>query len=182
GEPVGSAAGMSLATADVPLEAIPLALLAGLAGFALGHYLRFPAKQLTGPMAVAAGLTLWGVFSVDVPQWLINMAQVVVGTALGMRFKGLKPAMVLQGIWLTLISVCGMLVLSALFAVTLMEALQQPFDVMLISFAPGGVTEMSLVALSLAANPALVTLHHVLRILITVVGLAISARWFRTSL
>ncbi|MEM8775955.1 MAG: AbrB family transcriptional regulator, partial [Pseudomonadota bacterium] len=47
GEPVGSAAGMSLATADVPLEAIPLALLAGLAGFALGHYLRFPAKQLT---------------------------------------------------------------------------------------------------------------------------------------
>jgi uncharacterized membrane protein AbrB (regulator of aidB expression) len=39
---------------------------------------------------------------------------------------------------------------------------------MFISFAPGGVTEMSLIALSLAASPALVSLHHILRILMTV--------------
>ena len=45
------------------------------------------------------------------------------------------------------------------------------FDVMLISFAPGGVTEMALVALSLQASPAFVTLHHIVRILITVIAL-----------
>ncbi len=32
----------------------------------------------------------------------------------------------------------------------------------------GGMVEMSLVDLSLAANPGLVTLHHLLRILFTV--------------
>ncbi|MEL6410008.1 MAG: AbrB family transcriptional regulator [Pseudomonadota bacterium] len=181
GTPVGSSAGMTLAASDVPLWSVPVTLSAGLVGFALGHLLRFPAKQLTGPMAVAAALTLSGLLSIDIPQWLINVAQVVVGTALGMRFKGLNPSILLEGIWLNLIAVGGMLLLSGLFAFALMSTMEQPFDVMLISFAPGGVTEMSLVALSLAANPALVTLHHVFRILITVVGLAISARWFRQS-
>ena len=46
-----------------------------------------------------------------------------------------------------------------------------PFDVLLISFAPGGLIEMSLIALSLNANPALVSLHHMYRILLTVFGL-----------
>ena len=36
------------------------------------------------------------------------------------------------------------------------------------TLAPGGVTEMALVALSLSANPAFVTLHHIYRILLTV--------------
>ena len=40
------------------------------------------------------------------------------------------------------------------------------------SFAPGGVTEMSLIALSLSANPAVVTLHHLYRIILTVLGLS----------
>ncbi|HKK85326.1 MAG TPA: AbrB family transcriptional regulator, partial [Roseovarius sp.] len=53
---------------------------------------------------------------------------------------------------------------------------------MLISFAPGGVTEMALVALSLQANPALVTLHHIWRILITVLGLSLTRRWLRRFL
>ncbi len=75
-----------------------------------------------------------------------------------------------------------MLILAALFAEILYVAVGEPFDVMLISFAPGGVTEMALIALSLQANPALVTLHHIWRILITVIGLGLSARWLRRRL
>jgi len=38
------------------------------------------------------------------------------------------------------------------------------------------VTEMALVALSLQANPAFVTLHHIYRILLTVVALGVITR------
>jgi len=41
--------------------------------------------------------------------------------------------------------------------------------VLFIIFAPGGVIEMGLIALSLNANPFFVTLHHLLRIAATVV-------------
>ncbi|HAL75847.1 MAG TPA: aminopeptidase, partial [Rhodobacteraceae bacterium] len=44
-----------------------------------------------------------------------------------------------------------------------------PFDVLLISLSPGGVTEMSLIALSLQTSPALITVHHMFRITATVI-------------
>ena len=72
-----------------------------------------------------------------------------------------------------------MLVVAAGFAWFLVPIAGEDFDTMLISFAPGGVTEMALVALSLQANPAFVTLHHILRILITVIALSLSARFLR---
>ena len=51
-----------------------------------------------------------------------------------------------------------------------------PFDTLLISFAPGGVTEMALIALSLQANPALVTAHHIYRIILTVIEMSVIQR------
>ena len=182
GAPVGSAGGMTLARAAVPWSDLPVIGLAALAGSLGGRALRLPAWQLTGPMAVAAGLSLTGLFPIDMPQWLINEAQIVLGCALGMRFTGLSRRLILRGAGLSLVSVAGMLALAAGFAALLRPLTGEAFDVLLISFAPGGVTEMALVALSLQANPAFVTLHHVFRILLTVLGLIASARWLRRTL
>lgn len=182
GAPVGSAAGMSLAGAQVPLSRLPTIALAVGAGIVLGRLLRFPARQLTGTMAVGAFLSLTGWIEMDIPQWLVNLAQVVVGAALGMRFKGSTSGLIAKGALLALLSVGGMLTVAAVIAWFLAPITGETFEVMLISFAPGGVTEMALVALSLPANPALVTLYHILRILITVLGLSLSARWFKARL
>lgn len=181
GAPVGSAAGVTMARDIVPWLMLPELCLAGAAGFVLGRLLRLPAWQLIGPMAVAAILSLTGLAPLSVPQWLVDAAQIVVGTALGLRFTGLGRGLILRGVGLALISVGGMLGLAAGMAWALMGVHDETFDVLLISFAPGGVTEMALIALSLHANPALVTLHHVYRIMITVVMLIVTRRIFRHS-
>lgn len=182
GAPLGSAAGMSMADAQVPLSRLPLIALAVAAGIVLGRLCRLPARQLTGPMAVGAALSLTGLVQMDIPQWLVNLAQVVVGAALGTRFRGSTGGKLVKGAALALLSVGGMLCLAAAMATLLAPVTGEPFDVLLISFAPGGVTEMALVALSLPANPALVTLYHIIRILITVLGLGLSARWLKRRL
>lgn len=179
GTPVGSAAGLSLAARTVPWADLPVIVLTGIAGYGIGRVLRMPAAQLTGPMAAAAAVSLSGLAPMGVPQWMVNEAQIVLGTALGMRFVGISPAMILRGAWMSVLSVGGMLVLAGIGALALRPVIGQDFDVLLISFAPGGVTEMALVALSLSANPAFVTLHHIFRILITVVALGLSAKWLR---
>lgn len=182
GAPIGSAGGMTLAQTDVPWSDLPLILLACGGGIILGRVMRLPARQLTGPLAVAALLSVTGVMSLEIPQWLVNIAQIVVGTALGMRFAGVNHSLILNCAWLSLISVGTMLIMSAVFAATLHNITGEAFDVLLISFAPGGVTEMALVAPSLEASPAFVTLHHIWRILVTVLGLGISTRWLRHRL
>ena len=72
-----------------------------------------------------------------------------------------------------------MLALGLICARILQPVTGLELDVLLISFAPGGVTEMALVALSLHANPAIVTMHHIFRIILTVVEMTLAARWLK---
>ncbi|WP_425100640.1 AbrB family transcriptional regulator [Tropicibacter sp. S64] len=174
GHPVGSAAGLSLGAATgTPLGWGELALIVatGLAGLGIASVIHLPAGQLTGPILLAASLTVSGLLDVHVPFWMICTAQVVIGVSLGLRFNGMSARLLRNCAGLSLLSVLYMLALGAGFATALHYATELPFLHLFVSYAPGGVTEMSLVALSLAANPTFVSLHHIVRILMTVLEL-----------
>ena len=176
GAPVGSAGGMTLARADVDLTQLPVVVAVGLLGLGIGKWLHLPAGQLTGPLFVAAAVSLSGLVPLDMPQWLINEAQIVIGASLGMRFGGLKGRALMKGIWLGLASVAFMMLVALALVALVHRMTGAPFDTLLISFAPGGVTEMALIALSLQANPALVTAHHIYRIILTVIEMSVIQR------
>lgn len=178
GHPVGSAAGDmgQINGGAVTVPELGLVALAGAAGLGLARLVRLPAGHLTGPLLLTAGLSLSGVVTLHVPFWLIALAQVVVGASLGLRFKGVSAALLRRSAGLTLVSVSFMLALGMGLSLALVQLTDIPFLHLFISFAPGGVTEMSIIALSLAANPALVSLHHVLRILLTVVELTLVSK------
>ncbi|WP_230802273.1 AbrB family transcriptional regulator [Seohaeicola saemankumensis] len=176
GAPVGSAGGMTLARADVDLSQLPVVVAVGALGLAVGRWLRLPAGQLTGPLFVAGAVSLSGLVPLDMPQWLINDAQIVIGAGLGMRFGGLKGRALLRGLGLGLASVGFMMTLAVPLVLLVQRITGAAFDTLLVSFAPGGVTEMALIALSLQANPALVTAHHIYRIILTVIGMSVIAR------
>ncbi|WP_163849492.1 AbrB family transcriptional regulator [Pseudooceanicola aestuarii] len=176
GAPIGSGAGISLARADAGITHLPEVALLGLLGLGLGHVLRLPAGQLLGPMLLGGAANLSGLAVVEIPQWLISMAQLIIGASLGLRFAGVNFAMLLRAVGLGVLSVAGMLLIGGGLALAIAPLAGEHFDVLLISFAPGGVTEMALVALSLNANPAFVTIHHLYRIILTVVMLVWAAR------
>ena len=181
GHPVGSAAGVVAGgpPANVEISELLLVAVAGGVGLGLARLIRLPAGQLTGPLLLVGGLTLAGFIELHVPFWLIAAAQIVVGTSLGLRFTGVTMKMLKRSAGLAVLSVGYMLALGAAIAWGMQQLTGLPFLVLLISFAPGGVTEMSIIALSLAASPALVSLFHVLRILMTVVELTVLSRVLR---
>ncbi|TNF18606.1 MAG: AbrB family transcriptional regulator [Rhodobacteraceae bacterium] len=178
GQPVGSAAGVVPGgpPASVELAELALVIVAGGVGLALARLARLPAGQLTGPLLLVGGLTLAGFVDLHVPFWLIAAAQVVVGASLGLRFRGITAGLLQRSVGLALVSVGYMLILGATIAWGLAQVTGLPFLVLLISFAPGGVTEMSIIALGLATSPALVSLFHVMRILLTVLELMLLSR------
>ncbi len=181
GEPVGSAAGLSAAAPDDPVSPLTLVLicLAAAAGLALARLVNLPAGQLSGPLLLVAGFSVTGVIDWHLPVWLIATAQLVIGVSLGMRFKGANLALLRRCLWLAVISVAYMMALGSALSLLLYRVTGIEWLHLLISFAPGGVAEMSIVALSLAANPAMVSLHHVARILMTVVEMGVVSRLLR---
>jgi len=175
GYPVGSAGGLSFNTVPVTWSMYPQAAVILALGLFAGRALSLPAWQLTGPLIVSAGFSLMGQ-PLALPNWLILLAQLVVGASLGMRFAGLDMPTLRRCLWLSLLSLTLMFAIGAALAALLVGPTDQSFKTLFITFAPGGVNEMALIALSLQANPAFVTLHHIFRIMLTVLLLGFIAK------
>jgi uncharacterized protein len=168
GETVGSAAGQTLEKAPEELADTALFLILAVAGALIGPWLKLPAGPLIGPMIVTAVFQATTAIEVNGPASLMNLAQLVVGSGLGANFARSTPRRLLAAFGLGAVSVGLTLALASMFAVLLEKVVPISFQALLISFAPGGVTEMSLVALSLGVAPILVTTHHLFRIILTV--------------
>lgn len=171
GAPVGSAAGVMLDNSGLSLSIQDILLLgfSALAGAYLGQLLRLPAAIMVGPFLFSAVLHASGITEGQIPATLVMAAQLVVGTSLGMQFAGPTKADLVRGIGLSLVTLSITLTLA--FGAALLTAflgMAAPI-VGFIAFAPGGLVEMGLIAISLHADPVFVAAHHVLRI-----GLAVT--------
>ncbi|MEM9605182.1 MAG: AbrB family transcriptional regulator [Pseudomonadota bacterium] len=180
GEAVGSLAGETLATSDY--DATDVAVIVGIAmvGLMIGQQTKLPVSHMLGPLLLALLLSVGGFIDVNIPPWLGHAAQYMVGTALGAQFSGISRRQLARGLRMGLLSGVYMLVLAGSFAYVLAANVPADFGAMFISFAAGGLAEMSLIALSLNFNPIVVALHHLVRILLTVyIGRFLSIRVFK---
>ena len=133
-------------------------------GLVLGKLIRLPAYRIVGPMLLSSAVHLAG-WTATAPPWeVVAIAQVVVGSAVGSRFSGVPLARVLKTIGVSLGSTGLMLVTTVLFALALSRFTGIDFEPVVLAFSPGGLAEMSLIALSLGIETAFVAAHHVLRI------------------
>ena len=164
-----SPGGAGVAFAAIPAFDLAVLALSGVVGFILARALKLPAAALIGPMLVSAAAHLAGVTASRPPRELIIVAQVVVGTGIGCRFAGVPVARVLRAIAAAAGSTAIMLGVGVGFAVALNAMLGLPVAALVLAFAPGGLAEMSLIALALGVDPAFVSTHHVVRIFLVVV-------------
>ncbi|MBM9595921.1 AbrB family transcriptional regulator [Roseitranquillus sediminis] len=169
GHAVGSSAGVEMGNgAALALLDWAVLALAGIIGYFVGQWLRFPAAFLTGPILISAIFHLVGLVEGAPPSWLIQIVQLVVGVSLGTRFAGSAPAAVLRAARLAGTNVALVLALAAVAALVLPRLTGEPWQAVVLAFAPGGVAEMSLVALSLDIAVLYVTAHHLLRIVLSI--------------
>ena len=180
GDAVGSLGGQTLATSDYDFMDIALLLAIALAGLFVGQLTKLPVSHMLGPLLLALTLSVSGVVEINIPPWLGHAAQYTVGTALGAQFSGVSQRLLVRGLGMGLLAGVYMLSLAAAFALILVQFVPADFGAMFISFAAGGLAEMSLIALSLNFNPVVVALHHLGRILLTVyIGSFLSRRVFK---
>ncbi|MFJ1311515.1 AbrB family transcriptional regulator [Agrobacterium sp. P15N1-A] len=167
----------------VPLSSVELPdllwFLAAMAiGVAAGTLLRFPARYLMGPMAVSAALHYFGVTDFQLPSVILGAAQVVIGATVGCRFVKTPPNLIVRVIGLSIGSTALLLCISLAFAFLIALWTGDRFIGLVLAYSPGGVAEMSLIALSLGIEVPFVVLHHLVRVFLVVAG---SAAVFKLS-
>lgn len=182
GNAVGSLAGETLATAQYDWTDVALVFGIALTGLTVGRLTRLPVSHMLGPLLLALTLSVTGVVTIDIPPWLSHLAQYMVGAALGAQFSGVSRRLLTRGLGMGLLAGTYMLGLAGIFASILVNLVPADFGAMFVSFAAGGLAEMSLIALSLNFNPVVVALHHLARILMTIwFGAFIFKRFFKAE-
>ena len=181
GHAVGSASGLSLSNSRDPLTAWDVLVLTGLAiaGFFIAKWLRLPAGVLSGPLLLSGLAHATGFTHAAPPFWAVLVTQWVMGTSLGVRLSGFTRGQAGKALLLSSVNVALMLLVAAGFGWLLAERVGQPISAVVLAFAPGGVSEMSLVALSLHLSAVFVTMHHLARILLAVTTARLGIRLVR---
>lgn len=168
----------------VPMEALIwrdwLVLgLAAVAGSVIGQKLRLPAEQLLGPMILSGLAHATSLVTVPPPTLLVIAAQVVIGTTLGCRFVGMHLRAIGRDLVLAVLSSSSMIAVAVAFAWAVHGLTGLPMEQAFLAYSPGGLAEMSLLALALHQDVAYVAVTHVVRI-VMVIALAMPAfRWLR---
>ncbi len=164
----GASAGVASVESSAPTPELGWDLLLLLAGVLacvwVAVRLRLPAPQVMGSMLASAGLHLSGWVVTPLPDVALDATLVVLGSSIGARFSGVTIAEVLRLLAQTLLAVGALLAASLAGAAVYHYWLQLDFWAALLAFAPGGVAEMSAIALALDIDPAFVAFHHLFRI------------------
>jgi len=144
----------------------------GLAGCFIGHTLNLPAKYLLGPMLVSAAVHLAGWSDFKPSFEIVNAAQLILGVVIGCRFAGAAPRTVGHIILLSLGSTAILLFWTAACAALVSWLTGFRTTTLILAYSPGGLAEMSLIALAVHAEVAFVAAHHIIRIFIVMAAAA----------
>ncbi|GAC1603022.1 MAG: AbrB family transcriptional regulator [Ramlibacter sp.] len=136
-----------------------------------------PNPWFLGALLVSIGMTVAGIELSALPQWMTNLAQLVIGVSLGVRFEA--RFVHTAPLWLlsVLSGTLGMIVLSAGFAAMLAGATGVPAATMILGTSPGGITEMAITAKVLQLGVPMVTALQVSRLIAVLILVGPLFRW-----
>jgi len=132
--------------------------------------------SIVGPLILAGAASLSGILTQRPPMEAIIVAQLFIGAGVGVKYVG-ATLRELRGTILASLGFCVLLgiIAFAFESVITIFGLAPPLEAFL-SFAPGGQAEMALLALVAGADVAFVVSHHLVRIIVVILGAPLVAR------
>ncbi|MDH4442269.1 MAG: AbrB family transcriptional regulator [Rhizobium sp.] len=141
-------------------------LAVGVAGAWLFRLLRIANPFFLGPLAASSALAALGFGPFFYPSVILAAAQIVLGVWLGSTFRRDLFQAAGRLVMASILATLALLAMTSGVAVAIAFTLGLDWELMVLSAAPGGVTEMALTAKFLGQDVALITAFHLTRIFI----------------
>ena len=162
---------------SLPVSTLMMFVLTALCGYALARLIRLPMPHLLGPLSLSLVLHLLGVLDVPRISEFVILAQLSVGGAVGARLSkvpfgevfGYVSDAFVNAIILLAVYAAATLVLNAAFGLDLIR--------LWLAFVPGGLYEVTLLALLFGFDVAFVAVHHTIRIVFIILSLPVMIPW-----
>lgn len=161
---------------DLPLSELAIMVVAALVGWKGGERIGLFGAAILGPLIVAAALSLLDILHLRPPREALLAAQFLIGMGIGTSYVGVT----LKELRETVAGGAAFVLILAVLAGAVTElvtltGLAPPVEGFL-AFTPGGQAEMSMLALIAGADLSFVIVHHLVRILVVILGAPILFR------
>jgi uncharacterized protein len=145
-------------------------IICGFMGWGIAKRLNVSGASIVGPMIASALVHYFGITTATPPKPLIDLAQLIIGIHIGCQYQGMKFKDMAHTLFLS----CGYLiilgVITLCFVYVLTTFIGAAPIAALLAFSPGGQAEMNLIALALNIDITYVALHHLVRMIIVIMG------------
>jgi membrane AbrB-like protein len=176
---VSLAGSMGLSAAEIPLGEMAIMAVAGTVGWLAARAIGLFGAPIIGPLVATAMVSLAGLIEHRPPGELLLAAQFILGLGVGAQYVGVT----LRELRRDVLSGMGYCVLLSGIALVFAEIViaigaAPPMEAFL-AFAPGGQGEMAILAIVAGADLAYVVTHHLVRMVVVIIGAPVVARLVR---
>ena len=152
------------ATSYPDFQEFILLLGCGLGGFWLANRIDLAFGRMLIPMVLSGTVYYLDLVNTPLPTPLFTVAQVVIGSAIGAQFRGMRLLSMFRVGIAAVAATAIMLLLAAGFAKLFSPILNISEDALLLALAPGGLAEMSLIAIAINSDTPFIATLHIFRI------------------
>jgi len=124
-----------------------------------------PAALLSGTLVASGILQISGVASYKLPDESINFCLLILGASVGCRFADKSLKEVASNSFHSLVATIILVTLGLLAAIIATYFVDTNFLTLLLSFSPGGIYEVAVIAIAFDLDPNFVAFHHIIRLL-----------------
>lgn len=164
---------------DLPISEGLIMIVVAIAGWRIAKWLGLFGASILGPLILALIASLTGVITHRPPAEAITAAQFFIGLGVGVNYVGITARelryVVLAALGYTIL-IGGIAVIFG--GIVILAGLAPAVEGML-AFSPGGQAEMAVLAIVAGVDVAFVVTHHLLRIVLVIIGAPLAFRFLR---
>ena len=128
--------------------------------------IKVPAPLLAGPLVASGILQITEFASYKLPDQSINFCLLILGASVGCRFADKSLHEVIKNTVHSFVATALLIVLGIIAAIAAGYFVESNFLTLLLSYCPGGIYEVAVIAIAFDLDPNFVAFHHIIRLLI----------------
>ncbi len=126
---------------------------------------KVPAALLIGTLVASGLLQIFDIASYKLPDASINFCLLILGASVGCRFANKTFKEVINNSFHGLVATILLVLLGFIAAYIATFFVDTNFLSLMLSFCPGGIYEVAVIAIAFDLEPDFVTFHHIIRVL-----------------
>jgi membrane AbrB-like protein len=127
--------------------------------------IKVPAPLLAGALVASGILQITEIASYKLPDQSINFCLLILGASVGCRFADKSLNEVIRNTTHSFVATVLLVLLGVIAAIVASYFVENNFLTLLLSYCPGGIYEVAVIAIAFNLDPNFVAFHHIIRLL-----------------